>query len=190
VEAFEMALKIIFTELWRSHRSLLLLLLGGVLLNGLLYGMLHGIMLPGLERDVSLLAQRQAAARTAREQPGPTVAGGALLQDHDNFYRQVAAYRTFPDFIQQLYQYASDSELAINRIAYRPENTDLPDILRYTLEFSVSGPYRTLREFVERLEQWEQLVVVEQIRLDARQPERDEVILSLRLSAYFNTGSP
>lgn len=181
-----MVLKGVFEELWRTNRVRTVLVLVGLILNIFLFSVLLASMLPGLENDQTLLAQNQAIQRRAGSDPlsqGRPSASAIL----EKFYGQVAAYEKFPEFLQQLYQYSGDAGLSIDRITYRPEKTDLRTVLRYELDFSVSGQYGQIKEFLHALEGWPQLVVVEQVKLSGQKPDSDEVVLSIRLAAYFNT---
>lgn len=176
-----MVFKGIFQELWRTNRVRTVLVLVGLMLNILLFSVLFTRMLPGLEKDQTVLVQQQAHQRRAKSYPlhqGPLSASAIL----EKFYGEVAAYERFPEFLQQLYQYSSDSGLKIDRITYRPEKTDLRTVLRYELAFSVNGQYGQVKEFLHALEGWPQLVVVEQVKLSGQKPDRDEVVLSIRLA--------
>ncbi len=176
----------ILDELWRTNRRGCILILGGLLVNISLLLLLHAVMLPGLEKDQATLIQRQAAQRAlAVEKPGQALSDAS--DPLEQFYRQVADYESFPEFLKQLYLYSRDSGLNIERIAYRPEKTDLRTVLRYQLDFSVTGQYLQIKKFIQALENWSQLVVVEQVKLTGQKPERDEVVLSIRLAAYFDT---
>jgi len=183
-----MAMKYILIELWRSRRTEIMLVGGAVILNIVLTLILLVGMVPSLERDRSELIQYRLAAERASAD-GPAGAEGKVTERLQSFYRQIAAYGTFPDSIQQLYQYSENSGLNIERISYRPQQTDLKTVLRYELEFSVTGQYREIKKFLQALEGWSQLVVVEKVRLAGGQPARDAVVLSIRLAAYFNTVS-
>ena len=181
-----MVLKGLFEELWRTNRLRTVLVLVGLILNILLFGVLLTSMLPGLEKDQTTLLKQQAIERRAgtdsSSQNRPSAS--AILE---RFYGQVVAYEKFPEFLQQLYQYSGDAGLNIDRITYRPEKTDLRTVLRYELDFSVIGQYGQIKVFLHALEGWPQLVVVEQVKLSGQKPDRDEVVLSIRLAAYFKT---
>ncbi len=181
-----MVIKGLFEELWRTNRVRTVLVFAALMLNILLFSVLLTRMVPGLEKDQTMLLQHQANQRRAGAdtlgQGRPSAS--AILE---KFYGQVTAYERFPEFLQQLYQYSGDAGLNINRISYRPEKTDLRTVLRYELDFSVTGQYGQIKEFLHALEGWPQLVVVEQVKLSGQKPDRDEVVLSIRLAAYFNT---
>lgn len=183
-----MALNYLATDLWRRHRPLSAVLLGGLVVNLCLSFLLLGVMMPRLERDRAVLIQRQTAGtETARSSAGngPVQASARL----DAFYRQIPPYAHFPDFLKQLYQYARDAGLNIDRITYKPSQTDLGNVLSYAMDFSVKGRYSQIKEFLQALESWPQLVVVEQVQLAGQSPDRDEVVLSMRLTAYFSSGA-
>lgn len=178
----------ILAEFWRTNRVGSALILVGLIINVGLFTFLHLYMLPGLQRDQATLVQRQGILRVN----GSEVLGQSISQAPDilgKFYAQVGAYKKFPEFLQQLYQYSADAGLTIERIAYRPETTELSTVLRYEMDFSVTGQYGQIKEFLHALETWPQLVVVEQVSLSAQKPDRDEVVFSIRLAAYFNTVS-
>lgn len=178
-----MDLKHLAIELWERRRTLTIIVLGALVVNIFLSCVLLGGMVPKLNRDRSLLVQR-----TARVENAPNGAGHAhpLAKTRlEKFYGQIPGYEKFPDFLKQLYQYSRDAGLKIDRITYRPEQTDLRTVLSYAMDFSVKGRYRQIKEFLQALESWPQLVVVEQVRLAGQDPDRDEVVLSIRLTAYF-----
>lgn len=181
-----MVLKGLFEELWRTIRVRTVLVFVGLILNVFLYSLLFTSMVPGLEKDQTLLVQHQEInRRTGADSPSQGRPSASVILE--NFYGQVAAYEKFPEFLQQLYQYSSDAGLNIDRITYRPEKTELRTVLRYELDFSVTGQYRQIKGFLHALEGWPQLVVVEQVKLSGQKPDKDEVVLSIRLAAYFNT---
>lgn len=183
-----MGMKHILAELWRSRDVQSWVVFGGLLVNLILCLLLFSVMLPGLNKDRADLIRKQANMRGLGEHD-PNQQVSRMSAQLDVFYGRVAAYENFPDFIRQLYQYAGDSGFNINRINYQPGKTDLPTVLKYELDFSVTGQYRQIKTFLEALENWTQLVVVEEVQLAARQPERDAVELRIRLVAYFKTVS-
>lgn len=177
-----MDLRHLAIDLWERRRTLAMVLVGLLLADLCLSVVLFGVLMPGLKEQRALLAKRTAIVDASAQNQRP----GVNMQA---FYAQVPAYGTFPDFLKQLYQFSRSAGLRIDRITYRPEQTALRPVLRYTMDFSVKGSYRQIKTFLQSLESWQQLVVVEQVQLSAQYPERDEVVLSMRLAAYFSSVS-
>lgn len=181
-----MAIQHIFMDLFQNHRKAVWPVVVGVCVNCIFSLILMTFLWPRFTEDRAALVRQRIAALEAKARVTEN-AVPRTREELERFYRGVSDYRSFPDFLKQLSRFAGDAGLRIDSINYRPEKSELQTILKYTLDFSVTGKYRQIRQLLDHLENWSLLVVVEEVRLSARQPERDEVVLSIRLTAYFKT---
>lgn len=179
---------------WRLNRGVPLLIAGLLLLNLVAYGLMTYVVAPGIDALERRYIDRQSLVREARQ------AGAAAASPQETYRRgqeDLGAFRAaipsrteFTTLIGEIFSLAEQAGLAIDRIGYDPEEVAGRGLLRYGLQFSVTGEYGEIKKFVYSLEQSERLVAIEGLTLSGGGPERGQVALRMRLSTYFTTDVP
>jgi type IV pilus assembly protein PilO len=180
-----MARNKLIVALWHANRGGPLLLVVALVLNLGLLAMVYAWQRPRLERLEATVLKRQAAQRRPGRNDGATSAPEQMAVDLDRFFARIAPYEGFPVFLSELYDHAAVAGLRIDRISYRPEREQAVPLLRYGLEFSVTGAYGQVKRFIHALEQSPRLIVLEEMALAGQEPARDRVTLRIELATFF-----
>jgi len=180
---------ILARELWRRHRVGLIII--GLLLIaniGLIVG-LQNFLVPAVDAREQLLIRRQADIRSGTGSEAPAMIYAQGEKDLNEFEKRVPAHREFTGLINELYGVAEEAALELSQISYtrKPENDGL---LRYTLDFNLTGQYADIKKFIHLLEQSSRLILIEQISLQGGGREgMGEVRLQLSVSTFFREGN-
>lgn len=86
------------------------------------------------------------------------------------------------DLIRHVRELATRSGLEPDAIAYPSSELDDHELIKRSIVFSVGGSYADLRTFINLLELSDEFVVLEQVKLNAADPE---LRISLQLSTLF-----
>ena len=183
-----MEARLLARELWRTHRSGVILV--GVLLLcniGLAVG-LQNFLVPAVDAREQLLIRRQAELRSGSGSEAPALIYAQGEKDLAEFNKQIPPYREFTDLVNELHGMAADAGLGLTQISYgRKEEKDA--LLRYTLGFNLTGKYADLKKFVHLVEQSPRLMLIEQISLQGGgRDEASEVRLQLNVTTFFRAG--
>lgn len=179
---------------WRLNRTVPLLIAALLLLNMAAYAVLAYLEAPRIDTLERRYIERQALVREAR-QAGAAIATPQRTflrgrQDLEVFREAIPPRSAFTDLIGEVFSLASEAGLAIDRIGYDPEEDTGRNLLRYGLQFTVTGRYGELKRFVYALEQSERLIAIEELTLRSGEAQGGEVALAVRLSTYFTTDRP
>lgn len=178
-------------QLWKSHRSPLLLL--GILLivNLALFAALEQFVTPRVAEQESTFLQRQAEVRQLlRTQGGatntPEQAYLMAAQDLSKFRQAIPDYKEFTGLIEDLLVLSNSARLNITKIAYNSTQLKENELLKLELKFNVAGDYDQIKRFIHSLEQSTRLIAIKQISLQGASDKG--VNLRLTLETYFRTG--
>ena len=179
-------------QLRKSHRGSLILLGVLLVLNLLLFIALQQFIVPQVAEQESRFLQEQAEVRQLLHKQGVTAKSPEQLyvlasQDLSRFQQAVPDYQDFTGLIEELLVLSNRANLNITQISYRSE--ELPEnlLLKFDLNFNVSGDYKQLKKFIHSLEQSVRLIVIKQISL--KSADNDGVSLRLSLETFFRPGS-
>ena len=179
-------------QLWKSHRSLLVLLGVLLVLNLLLFAALEQWVAPQVTEQESRFLQRQTEVRQLLHKQGSTAKTPAQLyvlasQDLSKFQQAVPDYQEFTSLIEELLVLSNRASLNITQISYRSEELPKRFLLKFDLNFNVAGDYKQIKKFIHSLEQSVRLITIKQIGLQ----NADDKGVSLRLSleTFFRSGS-
>jgi type IV pilus assembly protein PilO len=178
---------------WQADKKLPLVVALLIVMNlGIMVGMRYYLS-PQVERLERVYIERQAAIRKGhseeRSPQGPQAALWGAKNDLQIFWQAIPPRTELTLLIGELFMLADEAGLAINQINYNPKELEGRPLLRYGLNFSVSGGYAQVKRFVYSLEQSERLIAIENVALSsAGEPEQGQVNLSLKLSTLFRMG--
>lgn len=90
----------------------------------------------------------------------------------------------------RLAQLARESNLSYDRRAFNQEDPEKDAVLtRATLTMSVFGNYRSLRQFLHKIETGPEFVVVREVGVVRSDDQREPLEAALTLSTYFKAGN-
>lgn len=144
--------------------------------------------LQALTTEQSRLQQQVRKQRLDAEAGKIPVSTVEQLNDNlRRFNELIPPQEKFSAFIGELHHWAVQSGLKIHQINFRPHLDLESGYLLYGLNFSLKGRYRELKQFIHRLENASQLLVVDRISLSGSQGKGDdqEVALQIGLTVYF-----
>ena len=179
-------------ELWRESRLLVCLLLLVALCCLLLSVHLHLAVRPQarllaaehqrLQQQVTLQQRQQA------ENAIPLSQSQHLQETLSWFYDLIPAETDLPVFIGELFKWARQAQLDIDRITYRPAIDAEYGFLRYDLGFSINGEYEQIKKFIHLLETSDRILLIERIAMSSssnNQQGSDIVGLRIDLGTFF-----
>jgi type IV pilus assembly protein PilO len=178
---------------WQAEKKLPLVVALLLLVNlGIFVGMRY-YLLPQVEQLERVYIERQAAIRKGhaeeRSPQEPQEDLWGAKNDLQVFWQAIPPRAELTVLIGELFMLADEAGLSINQINYDPKEVEGRPLLRYGLNFSVSGEYAQVKRFVYSLEQSERLIAIENVALSsAGEPEQGQVNLSLKLSTLFRMG--
>lgn len=188
-----MAMKALLAAAWRVNQGLPLLIAVLLLLNVIVYLFTHWHVAPWVEDYEGRYVAQQERHRQARQ-------GIAAIATPQSAFRQgredLATFRAaipsragFPALLGELFTLAEASGLEIERVGYEPKEIEERGLLRYGLNFSVTGTYRQIKLFIYELEQSPRLIIIEDVSLGENAAvdagATAQVTLRLRLATYF-----
>ena len=178
-------------QLWKSQRALLLLLGALLVFNLLLFLALELFLEPRVAEQKSHFLKRQAEVRQLLRNRGgaansPEQAYFMAARDLEEFYQAIPDYQEFTGLIEELLVLSNSARLEITRIGYNSTQLKEGGLLRFELNFNVSGEYEQVKRFIHSLEQSSRLLAIKQIGLQGADDKA--VSLRLNLETYFRSG--
>jgi len=187
-----MARESLFKVLWGQKRGMTLLIAFLMLANLSVYLLQSQYLekkLTGLRIEV---LDRQQTLRMLQQQKNsgsmPVSTMNKVESELKRFQDLVPPEKGLSVFIGDLYKYASSSKLDIKQISYRPEWDESLELLRYGLNFTVSGSYSQLKRFVHLLEGADRIIIINDLSLSAGETRKEQpsvVTLRINLMTYF-----
>jgi Tfp pilus assembly protein PilO len=180
-----------FRALWRQSRTGVLVV--GVLLLINLAGWLivSRVVAPQVEAARKALSREQDRLRQQKAGELPAQSGSAYRQgrrEFEEFQNTLLPKKELTLFLGEIYSLAKEANLGIDRIRFHPEPVAEQGLLRYTLDFSVSGDYPQIKTFIQSLENSGRIIILDKMSLSGEQAEKDRVALGLQLTTYFKSG--
>ncbi len=178
-------------QLWKSHRSQLLLLGTLLVLNLLFFTALEQLLDPRVVEQESRFLQRQTEVRRLLHKQSVIAKSPAQLyvlasQDLAKFQQAVPDYQDFTGLIEELLVLSNRAGLNISQISYGSEELQESSLLQFSLNFNVVGDYKKIKKFINSLEQSARLITIRQISLQSA--DNNGVNLRLNLETFFRQG--
>ena len=140
----------------------------------------EGVLREEVERD-----RRVTASLRARSE-----AMTSNRADVDRFYRRLGPKGTLSQVRQEIAALARDLGLRVGALTYSPDGVKGGEgVAQLQMKLGVSGTYRELAAFLDRLERSPNFVTVDQIELRKRAAAAGEADLEITLSAFYRTAS-
>lgn len=180
-----------FRQLWAGQRLLVSVVVLLLVLNLAAWLTLQLYLAPTVTAGEQHMLQRQAELRgeaSSSDTPAQRLADGD--RDLGIFRGKIPAYREFTGLLTELEEMAGQAGLEFGHVTYKNEQATDLDLLRYTLNFTLAGGYRDIKQFVHALEQSSRLMVLREIGLQGGGQDNDEteVRLQLSLETFFRPG--
>lgn len=177
-------------QLWKSQRGNLLLLAALLILNLLAYAAIEQLYVPKVAEQENFYLRRQAEVRDVLHNQGGAATPEQLFalasQDFSRFQQAVPDYQEFTGLIEELLVHSSRARLNITQISYSSEELKEAPLLKFSLNFNVTGEYEQIKKFIFSLEQSARLLTIKQISL--QEADDTGVNLRLNLETFFQTG--
>lgn len=175
--------------LWRRR-----LLAPALVLAGLNAAVLSAYTLPRIWQARSVASRRQTlGAEVERERArlrALTDKAAAIRdneRDAERLLKELVGSKadTLLPLLRRIEATASELGLETARATYKPENLTGVPLVRFVITLPVSGTYRELVSFLDRLERLPQFVTVDKLGIRGQQGGQELTDLDLTLSAYF-----
>jgi type IV pilus assembly protein PilO len=186
-----MQVKDLAEQLWKSQRRPLITLAVLVIVNLLTYVVVEQFLVPhATEQETNFLKRQADVRQMLRNQGGAAITPEQLYamgtEDFTRFQQAVPDYQEFTGLIDELLVLSNRARLNITQVGYHSETLKEAPLLKYTLDFTVTGDYEQLKKFIFALEQSVRLITIKQISLQST--EESGVNLRLSLETFFRTG--
>ncbi len=172
---------------WRRRLLVpLLLLLGLNLLTFGVYTLPRTLQERSIATRARLLREQIQGERQRAEQVRQRAAVlDANAKDTERFYREIVGKRSerLVPLLKEIEGTAQSLGLGTRQSSFNPESLRDARLVRFVITMPLSGTYRQLVSFLDRLERSRQFLIVEQLRLHERQGKGAD--LSVMLSTYF-----
>ena len=177
-------------KIWEINKVLPVLVLVLAVLAFGLY-LLGGWWLePQSEKLKTQLAQRQKVLNRIAGSGGRKLPVREVLKrgraDIKMFWDKIPERADFPKLISDVSSLARMAGLTVNRVQYNPEEIDGKKLLRYELNFSVTGEYPKVKKFIFLIERSERILSIDEVSFQGKnEAETSSVQMSVRLSTLF-----
>jgi Tfp pilus assembly protein PilO len=137
-----------------------------------------GVLRDEVERDRRVTAALRARAEAMRTNGG----------DVDRFYARLGPKGTLSQVRSEITALARDLGLKVGALTYNPGGVKGEGVAQLEMRMGVSGTYRELAAFLDRLEQSPHFVTVDQIQLRKRAAS-GQADLDITLSAFYRAAA-
>lgn len=177
-----------FQEIIRQKKQLVIPLLVLLLLN-------IGLFLFTVMYQDSILAARGTRLTEMRRQVA--AAGNRDVatvysqgkKDLETLLQIVPQKRKFPVVLGEIMEAAHTEGVATANVAYKPSTLKEENLFSYNITMTNSGNYAQLKSFIENLQHFRQLVIVDQIIMTNSDPLAENISMELRLTVYLREGA-
>jgi Tfp pilus assembly protein PilO len=107
-----------------------------------------------------------------------------------DFFAGIPDHTELPALIEELFTYARDLGLSIERINYQPKKLEERDMVRYGLNFQVEGNYDQIKHMIFLLENSPRIIALKKLQFQRRSSQSRKVVLGMDLETYFGPESP
>lgn len=138
-------------------------------------------------RQQELLEQRGKQAKSGNPKEQIYLTNEQLLKA---FYANTPDHSELPALLEELFAYAKQLDLNIERINYNPERIKTADLVRYGLNFQLEGSYDQIKHMIFLLEQSPRTIALNRLQFQQRSGKSTNVVLGLDLDTYFERKGP
>jgi len=179
----------LFQQFWDAHRGTLVALVVLLVLNLVLIATLNSYLLPRVAEEEDHFVKRQIEVRNILRKQGGQVKTPEhqfviAQQDLGEFWEVVPDYESFTDLISELERLSKSAQLELTQVSYKAESITQNSLLRFDLNFNLTGEYEQLKKFIHSLEQSRRLITIREVSL--RSAEQGVVSLRLKMETYFH----
>ncbi|PLX89222.1 MAG: hypothetical protein C0618_01545 [Desulfuromonas sp.] len=178
--------------IWEQHRSLTIIVCLLLLINLAIFLAQSQLFDQRLMDKRDAVRQQQNGLRVLQQQKQSGSMPVSDLEKVEKDLTRIQQMIPFEDqlsgLIGELFSTANDAGLSIKQVSYKPEMDKELELLRYDLQFSVSGQYGQLKHFIHQLEKAQRILVISDISLsggEGRKGKTADVALKITLKTFF-----
>lgn len=142
-----------------------------------------------VEVQAQLADRQQLFSRVAGSGKGRLPIGQLLKNgraDIKLFWEKIPQRADFPELISDISSLAERAGLTVNRVQYNPEDIPEKKLLRYGLNFTVSGEYPKVKKFIYLIEQSDRILTIDEVSFQGEHGGMvPGVKMNIRLSTLF-----
>jgi Tfp pilus assembly protein PilO len=185
-----MLLRVWCQKIWETNKILPVLVSALAVLTLGLYLLGNWWLEPRSEKLKSQLAQRQKVLNRIAGSGGRKLPVREVLKrgraDVKMFWDKIPERADFPKLINDVSSLARMAGLKVNRIQYNPEEIPGKKMLRYELNFSVTGEYPKVKKFIYLIEKSGRIISIDEVSFQGKnEAQSSSVQMSIRLSTLF-----
>lgn len=184
--------RILVETLLKSRIVLAAALLAGLNLGLILWGVL--VLSPAIEELRTDILQREKAQESKRQpenNEGSREAAYAQNEKHlREFFTAIPDHAGMPLLMEELFDYAANLDLTIDRINYLPKKLPERRLVQYGLTFQVEGSYDQIKHLIFLLENSPRIIAINKVQFQRRATGPGKVVLGLDLETWFGGETP
>ena len=153
-------------------------------LNGIVYGLLAGYLVPKSAESLS----QWNNARTRVAEAGKIDVATVYRRGNDDLKRlleRIPAKREFPRVLGEILDAAAANSTSTGAVSYKPQPVKDRNLLAYGISLSVSGSYAAIKSFLDDLQKFDSLVVVDSISFTKSDLYEENVVMDVKLTVYL-----
>lgn len=181
-------MKPIVIEILRTKKFALAIIVLLILLNAAM------MTLAGSYQTKALAAAQEKWSDLRRQAAAAGKADAAAryrqtAADLENLKTRIPARREFARVLSDLFESASTSGVTTGAVSYKPQKVKDEALLSYQLSFSVSGSYAAVKSYLADLQNYPELIVIDNLSLSNADPFVENVTMDLGLTVYLREGA-
>lgn len=173
----------VLLEIYRTRRGWIILIIGLLITSVALAVYLQAVQAPRLAAvQTTALEARRGKGGVSMDAPAVYRQG---LVDLAAWKQKLPVKKDFPRIVGELLALSQRDSLATGGISYTPAPISAEGLLSYTINFGVAGKYSNVKKFISDVANLRDMVVIENISLNASGMTAEYVDVKVTLTAYF-----
>ena len=181
----------VWKAVWRVNRIIPVSLVGLLGLNLLLslfltYGLEEKATV--IQAEVIRLQADERHTQGGRgDSESPVIIYTRGIEDLQRFRQAMPDKSELSGLVDELFSMADRAGLSIDSVQYNSRKESEQQLLRYVIDYQVTGTYKQIKKMIHLIEQSERIIFIDELSLGSARADKN-VSLSLTLTTFFTTG--
>ncbi|MBE0502233.1 MAG: type 4a pilus biogenesis protein PilO, partial [Desulfuromonadales bacterium] len=117
----------------------------------------------------------------------PVIVYARGVEDLQKFRQAIPDKSELSGLVAELFSLADQAGLKINSVQYSSSKEPEQQLLRYEINYQVTGTYRQIKKMIHLIEQSQRILFIDRLSLGSGRAD-ESVGLSLSLTTFFTMG--
>lgn len=181
----------IWKAVWRVNRIIPLCLVALLILNlGFVFFLTYGPEKKAAFIQAELIrlqAEERKSQRGEGDSQAPVIVYARGVEDLQKFRQAIPDKSELSGLVAELFSLADQAGLKINSVQYSSSKEPEQQLLRYEINYQVTGTYRQIKKMIHLIEQSQRILFIDRLSLGSGRAD-ESVGLSLSLTTFFTMG--